>query len=377
MSWLEHYRSRLVTAEEAVSHVHSGHRVALTLGDEPRLLTSALQARAGGIHDVTIQCAGPANEKGWFDPGISGSFRVQVQNSYRYTYREFLRNNQADYLPSLFTLTFKGIEERGVEAQRPDVFMTVVSPPDQNGFCSFGHSLWNKRAFVRCSRTVIVEVDPRQIRTYGTNCIHVSDIDYFVDSPSTEPITYYSFPQPDEAVIQISRYVSGLINDGDTIQVGWSRVAMLLPGLGAFDDKVDLGVHSEVTAPAIPKLVEAGVRHIVQEEKRVGGQLGRPSGARFRTYTRLKRYAEEVKGTLFDREALPKAIDDIYRYPLRQAAIDTLNRQLRSGIDDAALADLVIALREEDRLCVIDPDTEVQEPRIISSLGLFAEQEVT
>ncbi|MBI2856755.1 MAG: NgoFVII family restriction endonuclease [Chloroflexi bacterium] len=125
------------------------------------------------------------------------------------------------------------------------------------------------------------------------------------------------------------------------------------------------------------KLVEAGVRHIVQEEKRVGGQLGRPSGARFRTYTRLKRYAEEVKGTLFEHEALPKAIDDIYRYPLRQAAVDTLNRQLRSGIDDATLADLVIALREEDRLCVIDPDTEVQEPRIISSLGLFAEQEVT
>jgi hypothetical protein len=123
------------------------------------------------------------------------------------------------------------------------------------------------------------------------------------------------------------------------------------------------------------KLVEAGVKHIVQEEKRVGGQLGRPSGARFRTYTRLKRYAEEVKGTLFEQEALPKAIDDIYRYPLRQSAIDTLNRQLRSGIDDAALADLVIALREEDRLCVIDPDTEIQEPRIISSLGLFADEE--
>ena len=139
----------------------------------------------------------------------------------------------------------------------------------------------------------------------------------------------------------------------------------------------------EPNTPARPhhethhQLVAAGVRHIVQEEKRVGGQLGRQSGARFRTYTRLKRYAEEVKGTLFDGEALPKAIDDIYRYPLRQSAIDTLNRQLRSGIDNAGLADLVIALRGEDRLCLIDPDTEVQEPRIICSLGLFAEQEVT
>lgn len=125
------------------------------------------------------------------------------------------------------------------------------------------------------------------------------------------------------------------------------------------------------------QLVEAGVRHIVQEEKRVGGQLGRPSGARYRTYTRLKPYAEEVRGTLFERDGLHKAIDDIYRYPLRQSAVDTLNRQLRSGVDDATLADLVIALREDDRLCVVDPDTEVQEPRIICSLGLFSGEEVT
>ena len=34
------------------------------------------------------------------------------------------------------------------------------------------------------------------------------------------------------------------------------------------------------------RLAAEGVKHIVSEEKRVGGQLGRPSGARFRTYTR-------------------------------------------------------------------------------------------
>jgi superfamily II DNA or RNA helicase len=120
-------------------------------------------------------------------------------------------------------------------------------------------------------------------------------------------------------------------------------------------------------------LVKRGVEHIAREEKRVGGQLGRPSGARFRTYVRLTRYAEEIKGTLFESEELLKAIDEIYRYPLRQTATDTLNRQLRSGIDDMTLVQLVLALREEGRLYSIDPDTEVQEPRIICSLGLFAD----
>ncbi len=132
--------------------------------------------------------------------------------------------------------------------------------------------------------------------------------------------------------------------------------------------------------PAVPRddkhheMVQKGVELIIEEEKSVGGQLGRPSGARFRTYERLKRYVDDIKGTLFESKELLKAIDEIYRYPLRQTAIDTLNRQLRSGISDETLAQMVIALREEGRLCIIHEEEQVQEPRIICSLGLIKEK---
>ncbi len=70
---------------------------------------------------------------------------------------------------------------------------------------------------------------------------------------------------------------------------------------------------------------------------------------------------------------LLKAIDEIYRFPLRQTAIDTLNRQLRSGISDETLAQMVIALREEGRLCIIHEEEQIQEPRIICSMGLVGD----
>ena len=118
------------------------------------------------------------------------------------------------------------------------------------------------------------------------------------------------------------------------------------------------------------RLVEEAARLIVSEERTVGGQLGRPSGARFRTYERLKDYASAVEGTLLETRALKQVIETIYRYPLRQTATDTLNRQLRSSISNEDLAALVIDLWETERLCIVEEEQQTREPQIICSLGL-------
>jgi len=139
-------------------------------------------------------------------------------------------------------------------------------------------------------------------------------------------------------------------------------------------------------SPALPRAeyhhdaVQTGIRQIVENQRNspAGGQLGRPSGARFRTYERLKDFAASQRGTLFETEyearGLYKAVDEVYRYPLRQTAVDTLNRQMKAGINDEGLAELVIGLREDDRLCIVsDGESDFQEPRIICSLGLSQE----
>ena len=102
---------------------------------------------------------------------------------------------------------------------------------------------------------------------------------------------------------------------------------------------------------------------IVAEEKSVGGQLGRPSGARFRTYERLKRYADESRARSSTRQKLPSAIEEIYQLSVapdrhRHAQPPTPQRHR-----DEELAELVIALRDEDRLCLIHEDEDRKSPR--------------
>lgn len=117
-------------------------------------------------------------------------------------------------------------------------------------------------------------------------------------------------------------------------------------------------------------LVKKATEEIQTEHKSTGGQLGRPASARRRLYERLKEYTGSVKGTLFDVKALHLVIDAIYESPLTENSRDLVNRELRGGITNEKLADLVLSLHEEDRLCLPKDEVATREPQIICSLGI-------
>jgi hypothetical protein len=118
-------------------------------------------------------------------------------------------------------------------------------------------------------------------------------------------------------------------------------------------------------------LVKFGLEHIKETESKVGGQLGKKTGARYRAYMRLNTYVERNAGTLWITEELKKAIQDIYDYPMREYARETINRQLKTGINDEDLANLIVSLREDGKLSLIsDENSTNKEPQIICSMGL-------
>jgi 4-hydroxybutyrate CoA-transferase len=64
---------------------------------------------------------------------------------------------------------------------------------------------------------------------------------------------------PPDVAKTIAGYVSEVLPDGASIQIGAGEPSQYLARAGAFDKKHDLGLHTEMSAPGVARLVEAGV----------------------------------------------------------------------------------------------------------------------
>lgn len=76
MSWEEIYRSRLTTAEEAVTHIRSGDRVVLGhAAGEPTCLTDAMVRNAAAYRDVEIDHMLVLGDCAYCHPEYAENFR--------------------------------------------------------------------------------------------------------------------------------------------------------------------------------------------------------------------------------------------------------------------------------------------------------------
>jgi 4-hydroxybutyrate CoA-transferase len=259
MRWEEEYKKKLVTPEEAVGVIKSGDRVCFVQGNEPQALGLALAGRLGEIEDVLLCLRTPGRDFGWYDPVFEMSFKIEVGFPLPIV-RQIIAERRCDLAIGALGFIFH-------EADRgpADVVMIEVSPPDSHGYCSFGASLWTKKTECKNAKVVLAEVNNNLLRTYGENYIHVSEIDHFVEhtptgkTPGSTDLLGRHNVEAGEIEKTIAGYVSTLVKDGDTLQVGVGGTSEWMCRLGVFDDKVDLGWHSETTPRGIIPLIRAGV----------------------------------------------------------------------------------------------------------------------
>jgi len=268
-AWRDEYNRKMISAEEAAKLVKSGDRVQFTMGREAFAVGLQIAARKDELRGVQLIIPAPGYDFGWYDEAWEESFRLCV-GMITATCQEAVDARRADQFIAAF------IPGREAWPGGADVLLTEVSPPDENGFCSFGASLWNKKGEIRAAKLTIAEVNPSLIRTHGDNFIHVSDIDYFVEHvsmggvPGQGSLAGRRIKEPEPYLKNIGEHLRELIRDGDTLQIGVGRTTEPLVRLGLLDGKHDLGYHSEATPPGIISLVREGVINCRRKTKNPG-----------------------------------------------------------------------------------------------------------
>ena len=253
MNWKQEYQEKLRTAEEAVRTVRSGDRVyGGTASSIAYRLLDALWDRREELEDVVLCGAMTSRLLPFFRPEAGGHFSTTTFFAGAGE-RLGIRNGQTTYT----SFHLSQIETWCRETARPDVAFLEVSPPDENGFMSYGafgtafHDVMRELA-----STVVLQVNPRVPYVYGEkNRLHISQADLVVEAED-DPDTVPNLPL-DEALQALSRLIVEQIPDGAAIQLGLGGVSNAV-GFG-LREKNDLGIHTEMFTDSMMELMKLGV----------------------------------------------------------------------------------------------------------------------
>jgi 4-hydroxybutyrate CoA-transferase len=135
-----------------------------------------------------------------------------------------------------------------------DVGLIQVTPPDADGFCSYGVSVDYTQAVTESARIVIAQMNSELSRTGGAK-VSLDQLTFIVEED--EPVLALQPPRIGEVERRIGEHAASLIPDGATVQLGIGATpdAVLL----FLKDKKDLGIHSEMFSDGVVDLAELGV----------------------------------------------------------------------------------------------------------------------
>jgi acetyl-CoA hydrolase len=253
MSWMEIFRRRVTTAEEAVKSIGSGDVVWIHPGcNTPMRLINAMVARAPELENVQVIHLLTLSEAPYTDPGMEPHFRHRAMFTGA-NVRTAVNEGRADFVPIHLHEVPRLITSGMVEV---DVAMIHISPPDEHGFCSYGVGVDATKAAAEHARVVIALVNQQMPRALGDSFVHVSKLTHVVevDEPVLElPMT----TEISETSRKIGESIASLIPDGATLQMGIGEIPdAVLPNL---EDKKHLGVHTEMFSDGLVDLFEMGV----------------------------------------------------------------------------------------------------------------------
>lgn len=249
---MENYKSRVVTADEAVHSIRDGDTVVLAhAAGVPQRVVSAMVENAHAYRGVKIFHMLVLGEAPYTHPGMEEHFR-HITNFVGGNVRKAVAEGRADFFPLFFYQVPKAFRTGMLPV---DVAVIHVSYPNAEGYCSFGVSCDYTKPAAECARVVIAEMNRQMPFVHGDNYIHVSKLHHIVE------VDYplYELPRASIGAVEeaIGGNVASLVKDGDTLQLGIGAIPDAV--LMFLKDKKDLGIHTEMFSDGVLELVRSGV----------------------------------------------------------------------------------------------------------------------
>jgi 4-hydroxybutyrate CoA-transferase len=260
--WRAACREKLVSADDAVARITSGDLVRLPMGPVPVTLINALAHRRDALRAVRVSQGAARHPHPWATPDAGWEGHIQSLTDFvGALMRPAVEARRADFVVTDYAIGAKVQEGGRRDDVAADVFMALVSAPDADGTVSFGYSLWHSKTLLRAAKLSIAEVGRpgKVLRTCGENRVHLSEFDLIVEQRHGHvplPVPELS-PERIEITEVVGAYVSTLVNDGDTIQIGTGTLSSTMGGY--LLEKNDLGIDAEILVASAVELVKRGV----------------------------------------------------------------------------------------------------------------------
>jgi len=222
------YPEKFPTEARIFSSIHPGNRVFIGTGcGEPQCLVKALvnyvRSHPKAFFDAELLQVWTLGVAPYADQKFKDNFR---HNSFFIgnNTRDAVNRGLADYTP-VFLSQVPGLFRKKLVPV--DVALIQTSLPDEHGFMSLGISVDIVKAAAENATLIIAQVNPRMPRVLGETFLNIKDVGFIL--PCDEPLLEYEDTVADEIGQKIGTHVARIVQDGDTIQVGYGSIPNAIP----------------------------------------------------------------------------------------------------------------------------------------------------
>jgi acyl-CoA hydrolase/GNAT superfamily N-acetyltransferase len=279
--WKTLYPEKFAEEEIVFSNIRRGDHIFVTSGcGEPQYLIRAMvgyvESHPKAFFDTEIIHVYSFGIAPYTDPKFKRNFRHNsffVGNNTRGPVNEGL----ADYTPVSLSDVPALIRSGSVQI---DVALVQTSLPDDHGYLSLGISVDMVKAATDKASIIIAQVNANMPRVHGDGFIHIKDVNFIIRHD--EPLLELPAIALTETTQRIGKYVARLVQDGDTIQVGYGGLPNAV--MANLYGKKHLGVHTELLSDGLVDLIKAGVIDNSQKKLNPGKTVAAFSMGKTETY---------------------------------------------------------------------------------------------